>query len=278
MNETFGAIYLAFGKPYLAMAAVSAASAKAHTENLQAAVVTNVAPQPDEFKHLPFDHWIYVDDKTENNRQHKIQVNRYSPFDKTVFLDCDTVAVGSLSDLSGYLDDFDLAMQITGLLAGYKHSDVQVLNGKRIGSLPHWNSGVIPFANRPEVHEFFDKWKESFARLNISSDQPACVEAVFSSRARHLSLDFRWNAPALRYIQERDTPSGEKYRIAHYTSNVLTPDVEHYLRRVDDVFVQDFGFDNDGAIQNFINEKHHKRTKAGRPIVEEPLLNVELEL
>lgn len=207
-----GVFYVAFGHSYLAKALASARSVKEHNPDLGTAVVTNV-PAPG----LPhFDHFEYVVEEDASNRLYKTRPHKLSPFERTLFLDCDTLVQANLSELFDYLKWFDAALYFMGpripkTASQAERNDRRILDGRRVGDLPHWNSGVIAFKQSPAALDLLDRWHERFRALGFPSDQPALVEAIFHSPARVLSLDYRWNCPA---------PTAEKnpelVKIVHY--------------------------------------------------------------
>lgn len=207
-----GVIYVAFGRSYLAKALASAISVKKHNPDLGTAVVTNVPT-----KALPyFDHLQYVDEEDGSNRLYKTRPHKLSPFDQSLFLDCDTLVYTNLSELFDYLTWFDAALYFMGpripkTASQAARNDRRILDGRRVGDLPHWNSGVIAFKRSSAALDLFDRWHEHFRKLGFQSDQPALVEAIFHSPARVLPLDYRWNCPA-----PTASKNAEIVKILHY--------------------------------------------------------------
>jgi hypothetical protein len=192
--QTFGVVYVAYGAPYLAMAITSLLSLRVTNPNVPVCVVTNVvpdAPQRDWWR--PSDQWVFLGEETETNRNAKTGIYHLSPFDLTLFLDCDTMVLGDLSPISGYLEYFDV------LLSAVYNPDPnpkrKILGGKyRYTVDGHFNGGVFAFRRGIEVEQFFTLWNDRFHALGYRLDQPALVEAYFLSKAHMFPLPPKWNS------------------------------------------------------------------------------------
>jgi hypothetical protein len=217
-NET-GVIYVAFGRPYLAMTLLSASTLRQTNPDIPVCIITNVSeklPRLD-FWDAERDHYIYLNMSTKNNREVKIAVNKYSPFRKTIYLDCDTVVTGDLSYASFFLDYFDIALRPnpkTNFRPG--KGEYRVLGGKLIKDLPHWNGGVFMFKKNKNSADFFKLWKKYYDEFAIEHDQISLVEAIFNSKARFLPLDKSWNLTSFYSLKNKNP----KTRIIHYTSRI----------------------------------------------------------
>jgi hypothetical protein len=113
MSE-LGVCFTAFGAPYLAMALTSSLSLRATNPNVPICMVTNVTDRtPDVSWWSPArgDVWLPVERDTVDNRLAKVDVYGYSPFPKTLFLDCDTFVVGRLERVDQFLDHFDVLLR-----------------------------------------------------------------------------------------------------------------------------------------------------------------------
>lgn len=203
-NREYGVVYLAFGPPYLVLAYNSIASLKAVSPEIPVCVV--VDKKTSALIRTPPDGWssedafLVVDESIEQNRYVKTSLNQYSPFDKTLFLDADTVVTDDISEVFSYLESFDLCIRLygSGPKRGVTRSALPLLDGRyQVSDLPHWNSGVIAFKKCEEVDVFFSSWNAAYdihrREMQVWTDQGALVEAIFRTKARVLSLDSRWN-------------------------------------------------------------------------------------
>ncbi len=196
--DDFGVIYVAFGPPYLAMALSSALSLRVTNPGVPACIVTNVTREPPAvswWRPSRGDSWRYVERDTGENRLLKTNLYPFSPFGKTLFLDCDTFVVGSLDRMPRFLEYFDLAIRsVPKASASRRYRDQPILDEQLAHrEVTHFNAGVIGFRKGPETQGFFSLWNERFRRMGIERDQPALVEALFLSRARLLPLREEWN-------------------------------------------------------------------------------------
>ncbi|XKE44003.1 hypothetical protein LG302_11475 [Halomonas organivorans] len=220
MKQSIGVIYLALGRPYLAMALLSAKSLRETNPEIPYTIVTNVMETPPEVTFFieGVDRWIYVSECSSNNRSLKTRILDFSEYDNTVFLDCDTIVLGRLDKAQQILDYFDIALRLNRY--PQKRSgkgDVSVLPGAQISDLPHWNSGVMLMNRSDRTRRFFETWNNKFHELQCPYDQVSLVPTIFESDARVLSLDERWNAtdPGLGRQKWRASTI-----IFHYATNI----------------------------------------------------------
>ncbi len=144
---TFGVVYVAYGAPYLAMAVTSLISLRVTNPTVPVCIITNVV------KELPSqpwwqpeigDRWIVLEEETGANRNAKTSVYGLSPFDLTLYLDCDTMVLGDLSPIPGYLEYFDLLL--SPVYRPNPRTKRRILEGKyRYTEDGHFNGGVFGF-------------------------------------------------------------------------------------------------------------------------------------
>ena len=216
-----GVMYVAFGRPYLAMALVSIRSLRQTNPKMPIQVVTNVAPSPPDGlqEWRPGDDiWSFLDWGSEKNRQVKTQLNKFTAFDRTIFLDCDTIVMGPMAAATTLLDYWDVGLRLNPYpQTADGKGDVDILKGQRVSALPHWNSGVVMFRNNAKTDVMFDLWHRLYKHYKIGFDQVALVEALFRSEVRLLSLGRRWNASDPFFNRG---PWREETIIFHYGSNI----------------------------------------------------------
>jgi hypothetical protein len=220
--EKCGCLYVAFGRPYLIQALNSFQSLRKVSPSLPVCILTNTFPEaPSEFREWDktADVWLYVEASNSQNRLFKTDLLRYTPFQKTLYLDCDTEILNDITLVFDLLDYWDIALHLKD--EGYsphKEKGRQiVLDGKAaVFELPHWNSGVILFAKNPRVEEFFTLWNRYYKVGLTQYDQVSLVEAIFRCSCRILSLDGRWNAGA---AWGADRPEQKRY-VLHYMHDI----------------------------------------------------------
>jgi hypothetical protein len=217
-----GVIYLAFGRPFLAMGLCSIASIHRTNPQVPVCVVTNVCEAPP--AGFPwregFDHWTFVSRRNAENRLLKTAIYEWSPFEKTLYLDCDTVVVGDMSLMSFFLDYFDMAMRLTRGQFFRGRKDGLIFDGTmQCHRLPHWNGGVVAFRKGEPARDFFSMWNASYKKLGVKRDQPSLAETVFKSTCRVMPLDERWNN------SDRFSGGGRLYESADFRDETV---IWHY--------------------------------------------------
>jgi len=211
-----GVMYVAFGYEYLVMALYSLASLKRIHPEVKTALLTNIALKKDSGAAPFFDTVIHVDAGDKENRLYKTRLYEYSPFERTLFLDCDTLVKGNVSKGFVFLNRFDIALRlhhypiVTNL--GDIHLDIDT------DYFPHWNSGVLFFKKAAKVEEFFKKWHETYKQFSYARDQFALVHSLYYSDVRILSLDLSWNAG--QDILSRDKKIQRNIKVFHYRKDL----------------------------------------------------------
>ena len=199
MLSDCGCIYVAFGRPYLVQALNSLRSLRRYSPDIPVCILTNVkAGPPEEFEpwNAAADVWLHVDAADDKNRYYKTDLPRYTPFSRTLFLDCDTEILTDITPIFAFLDYWDIALclKAEGYMPLKEKGRQIVLDGSAaVFELPHWNSGVMLFAGNQRVSDFFQLWSQFYKSGATKYDQVSLVEALFRCSARILSLDARWN-------------------------------------------------------------------------------------
>jgi hypothetical protein len=270
-TKSFGCIYVAFGRAYLIQALNSVQSLRRISPGVPACIVTNTLREPPEaFREWDraADSWVFLDLPDNQNRLVKTDLLRYTPFQRTLYLDCDTEVVGDVKTMARFLDYWDVALRLRE--EGYSPTATKgrqtVLDGAAsVFELPHWNGGVVLFAANERVAEFFSLWNHYYQTGGIPYDQVSLVEAAFRSSCRILSLDGRWNA-GVEWDHTRRTP--QQRFILHYMFGIEDR-IARQLMRLDAAV---YGGDGAGVqaggkdTATFIEERqrdHQRRQSAG---------------
>lgn len=179
-----GVIYIAVGERYRAEAAISAASVRATNPGLPLHLLTD-AESPAEAV------WDQVQrmDAPHPGSAAKLHMDR-APWERCLFLDTDTLVIGSLEPVFTLLERFDFtAVQHSG---GH-HYQIPGLPS----SFPEYNSGVIAWRKNSRVDAFFTRWRELYAQMIEPSgrtwDQKSLRLALYESDLRISSLPHRYN-------------------------------------------------------------------------------------
>jgi hypothetical protein len=148
---------------------------------LRAAVVPTPAPAPGANPYLG-----------------KVEAMARSPYERTLFLDSDTLLVDEVNDLFGMLDRFDVAAaQEWALVSHPIPSGEEPDSAPLPDAFPEYNTGVLAFRRGSAVDALLSAWAERF-RAQIAAglklhDQSAFRQALWRSDARLLTLPALYN-------------------------------------------------------------------------------------
>jgi hypothetical protein len=235
MNQV-GVIYVAFGAPYLAQALISIASLRIFNASVPVCVVTNVCKAPpSDFGLVQDCEWIFIEEASSNNRFIKTNIYPYSPFEKTLYLDCDTLVLSDISQIAFFLKYFDILLKHNETNRLWADSRRVLFDGAlKFGEIGSFNGGVLGFRKAPNVEEFFNCWTSLYgARRKPKRDQPSLAEAIYKSNVRLLPLPRKWNEGDLTYADSR---TRSEVVIWHYKARGMDSNLESYLLRVSNSF------------------------------------------
>jgi len=180
MNYEAGILYVSTGQKYYQETIRSARSAKKLMPSIPTALFTDQQPNSD--NSLLFDE-VNIIREPKFSFDDKILPLKETPFQKTLFVDTDTVFVDSIVELFVLLDKFDLA---------YCHAPCRVCPGEnnRVQEVPDCfpeaNTGVIVYNNSEIFQALVDEWEKIYteqrnAPFPPNHDQPAFRKALYSS-------------------------------------------------------------------------------------------------
>ncbi len=179
---TDGILYKATGQKYVDEAINSAKSVNKNTPELDTALVTDNDIDSDVFDH------VIINSGLRKDVSSSILSPSDSPFDRTLYLDTDTHVFADISDLFAVLDDYDLAVTISG--------DRRPLPGKP-EPYREFNTGVILYKCSKKANNFLSLWDETYWEYrneqDIISNQPAFSLAVHESDLNVFILPREYN-------------------------------------------------------------------------------------
>ncbi len=193
--QSQGFLYVAFGHKHTQEAIISVASLRKFNPDANIAVVTDQDIGSSEFNQII--RAAAPELSGTGNYHVKIEGLRRSPFERTIFLDTDTVVCGDLTDLFPLFDKFDILVTLNTWRVDRIFEEVC----EPYSSVPKpfiaCNTGVIGFAARPVVESLFAAWAER-TRLQIvehteTADQPSFRWAIYHSSARFAVLSSAHN-------------------------------------------------------------------------------------
>ncbi|KAF0675052.1 putative nucleotide-diphospho-sugar transferase [Profundibacterium mesophilum] len=185
MSHSTGVIYVATGDDYRNLARASVSSLKRSNPGIAADLFTD---QPDAPGLDAFDQ---VHPVPRNHKRAKLDCMPLSRFDRTLFLDCDTLVIAPLGDLFFLLDRFELAMahDVRRASALIQEGDTETTPY----AFPQLNSGVVLYRKSAPMLDFFDKWAESYRTRAHQRDQIALKDLLWSSDIRFYVLPPEFN-------------------------------------------------------------------------------------
>lgn len=181
-----GCLYIATGSQYVVEAAQSAASLRRHHPKVH---ITCVADEQGQVKDGVFDQVIRVN-RIGDLRDKVRGMYDLSPYERTLFLDTDTIICGDLSPLLDILDYFDLAIGFTILREPIPKAP------HRMRILTEYNSGVVAFRKNERVAKLMQRWVELSEERRAMFARNASETATVADRAFWGEYAFRLD-PAL---------------------------------------------------------------------------------
>ena len=195
-------------------------SVRLHNPGVRVALATNNKNQNWDAFDIVFTPAEWQNNTTEISS--KIAGLKNSPFERTIFLDSETVVMGSLLPLFEFLRWYDLAMAPQNNWKGNWYLE-QVLCGGSTASLEvQYNTGVFAYRQSPSTRKFFDIWNTihhnspcnrkvlSNGKQNGAFDQCSLHHAIRKTdglKVATLDADI-WN-------DRRIIPHSEPTRVAH---------------------------------------------------------------
>ena len=159
----------------------------------------------DEFiEHALFDNVVKI--KPSSIRS-KVMNLHSSPYDKTLFLDTDTIFFRSVSDIFEMLDRYDFCLAHDLARKRQKYSKIMPEYKAIPYAFAELNTGVIGYRKSGKVSECFDLWQHYYQKYyrkllrSVPYDQPSFRIALWESRASLYVLPPEYN---IRSIANRE--------------------------------------------------------------------------
>jgi len=219
-RQSNGVLYLAFGYEYLIQAINSLRSLRENHPNIPVKLLTNL-PVNRSLKAGPFESCSFfddieiIDDENKNNRRYKTSLYDYSPYDRTLYLDVDTIVQDEITTGFRYLDAFDVALKpiLIPIDHVYEYGDPHI-PGLQGNEFAQWNAGVMFFKNNKDSEQLFQLWNKKYKEFNYGMDQFSLSNSIYNSDIRTYPLSLPWNAGG----KTLDNPSisEDDVKIYHY--------------------------------------------------------------
>lgn len=192
IGRKFGIIYVAYGDLAKKSCELSLKSAKKMHPGVPVAVISDI--------HIPgADVDVIQSEGTKGAREYKTQTYHYTPFEYTLYLDADTLVVGSLAagfvalqagwDIAAALDYRQSLGRVDHLPENDKQATIERIG---TGEFPHYNTGMLFYRKSPETERLFDLWFSEWGKFKYR-DQGAFIRAFHQSDAKLWTLAWQWN-------------------------------------------------------------------------------------
>lgn len=131
----------------------------------------------------------------------KMEALANSRFERTVYLDSDTIALCDLSDLFAVLDRFDIAA------AHMQYSNTTLATGDSSipASFPQLNAGVLAVKRSPATQKLLRDWGQIVRDTGASFDQPSLRQLLWNSDLRLAVLPMEYNFKCITFIEVLDS-------------------------------------------------------------------------
>lgn len=180
-----GVIYVATGAGYRELAEGSARSLRAVEPKLAIDVFTDT---PEEITPGLFNAVHLVETP---HRRSKLDCMGQTRFQRTLYLDCDTLVLAPLGDLFNVLERFEMALAHDVRRA----SDLVQEGHDAITpyAFPQLNSGVVLYRRSDPVLAFLSEWAGRFAETGVMRDQVILKDMLWKSDIRFYVLPPEFN-------------------------------------------------------------------------------------
>ncbi|MEI4474208.1 hypothetical protein [Frigidibacter sp. MR17.24] len=177
-----GILYVAAGPDYLDLAERSARSFRALNPGLAIDIFTDGTPEPGLFDRV---------EPIPAGATAKLASLPESRFERTLYLDCDTLALAPLGDIFALLDRFELAvahdMRRTSALIREGHAE------RPPYAFPQMNCGVLLYRRSPAVSHFLADWQRRYLAAGRKRDQITFRDQLWASDLRFYVLPPEFN-------------------------------------------------------------------------------------
>ncbi|MBX3728392.1 MAG: hypothetical protein KF858_04335 [Candidatus Sumerlaeia bacterium] len=176
---THGVVYAATGARHVREALRSARTLRRHMPTVP---ICLLSAEPVQSPLLTFN---VVLEGLHDHERPKLHLDA-SPFERTLYLDSDTLVAGDLAPVFEVLDRFDFAAHQYS--SGYHYTLEGLPN-----TFPEFNSGVLAFRRTSGTDAFFAAWRDNYARLGERVDQPSLRVTLYESDLRVATLPPEYN-------------------------------------------------------------------------------------
>ena len=178
-----GAIWVALGHDHIKTAERSAKTFKKFNPGKLTALFTDEYIQNETFD--------YIQQIREDLVRPKIDMLKASPFERTIYLDNDTLVLGDLSPAYQILDKFEMAGCQVQLWQRARHNKKYRINVPIL--FPEINCGVLVYRKCEKTQNFFTQWSKEFHASGLRVDQTTFREILWETNVHFHVLPEQMN-------------------------------------------------------------------------------------
>jgi hypothetical protein len=250
-----GLVYITYGKESLETAKFSLCSFKKHNPNIPATIFTNVMEQAKEFDNI---YEYSADELTDIKyyfediyklRSMKVRFLKFSPYDQTLYLDCDTVIRSNLDEIFSLLDKYDFITTLNAEWNWENKTKISLLNltSRDIHAI---NCGVLAYNNNYRMYQLFDAWWNRFVEktqgdnkhiANITNEQNILQKMSLENfgknfKINHINIDNKiYNCVASMWPRIHSSGMWDSCKILHSQRLYMNKDLS-----IDKIYNIDF--------------------------------------
>jgi len=170
-----GIIFLVFGEEFYKMAMKTISYSRKYTD-IPFKILTNI--RINEFDSIDNTRVEYMDMATRDNRQVKTTMINYSPFDRTIYMDCDAIIQKKgIENVFDMLDNRDIMLNLYGIWRDSRQSLSYyriTMDRLRINyPIEIYYGAIIGFNKTDAAKTFFSNWNNNWRKSGIRRDMPA---------------------------------------------------------------------------------------------------------
>lgn len=217
-SNSFGLLYVAFGESFLEEAKYSILSVRQQMPQVDIALFCDEIPEWSERLRVKATH------VEPGHLRAKIDFLDQTPFEKTLYLDSDTLVMLDLSEIDQLLNRFEVL--VTHDLARKRENVAEKI--PEYAAIPYGfpeiNGGILAFRFNRNTSDFLQLWKEKFYQYREESngwDQPALRIALWDSQVATHTLPEEFN------VRSKANRKKQRKNRALFGKNHLSPRVIH---------------------------------------------------
>ncbi|MEL7590891.1 MAG: hypothetical protein AAGU17_06310 [Anaerolineaceae bacterium] len=196
IKSEVGILYIATGAKYIKAAMRSAESVQKFCPGLPIHLFANYREYDLKLDQAP-NPFSSVAEVTNPHRRSKVDYLSATPFDRTLYLDTDTIVNADIRQVFKILDRFDLAL----CHAPHRNSTVSTSNWRTDipDAFPEFNSGVFLYKKTSSMLKLLEDWKTGFYEAGFQKDQVTLRELLWLSDLRIATLPPEYNIRYMKY-------------------------------------------------------------------------------